>query len=473
MVFSSLNFIFLFLPLVIGLYYLSPRPLKNLILFLASLVFYAWGEPVYIVLMLFSSVVDYTHGLLVEKLINQGKRNRAKLVVASSMVINLALLGFFKYGDFVVNNINALFHTSIPPLNLPLPIGISFYTFQTMSYTIDVYRGDAKAQRNPISFGAYVTLFPQLVAGPIVRFSTVAEQLDHRRENFPQFALGVRRFVLGLGKKVLLANGIGAVWTELSGMQTGELSVLSAWIGALAYTFQIYFDFSVYSDMAIGLGQMFGFTFLENFNYPYTSRSITEFWRRWHISLGTWFKEYLYIPLGGNRKGLPRQLINISIVWLCTGIWHGASWNFVVWGVYYGILLICEKLFLLKVLERLPRVFGHIYTLFFVVISWVIFAFDSLGKGWEYIQVMFGFGGVPAVDDRALYLLLTHAILLVILILACTPLPAKIGRTLLKVWQDKTLLPILVENACLVFLFLLSTAYLVGGTYNPFLYFKF
>ena len=438
MVFSSLNFIFLFLPLVIGLYYLSPRPLKNLILFLASLVFYAWGEPVYIVLMLFSSVVDYTHGLLVEKLINQGKRNRAKLVVASSMVINLALLGFFKYGDFVVNNINALFHTSIPPLNLPLPIGISFYTFQTMSYTIDVYRGDAKAQRN-----------------------------------FPQFALGVRRFVLGLGKKVLLANGIGAVWTELSGMQTGELSVLSAWIGALAYTFQIYFDFSGYSDMAIGLGQMFGFTFLENFNYPYTSRSITEFWRRWHISLGTWFKEYLYIPLGGNRKGLPRQLINISIVWLCTGIWHGASWNFVVWGVYYGILLICEKLFLLKVLERLPRVFGHIYTLFFVVISWVIFAFDSLGKGWEYIQVMFGFGGVPAVDDRALYLLLTHAILLVILILACTPLPAKIGRTLLKVWQDKTLLPILVENACLVFLFLLSTAYLVGGTYNPFLYFKF
>lgn len=470
MVFSSLNFMFVFLPIVLGVYFLSPRILKNLILFLASLVFYAWGEPVYVLLMLFSTVVDYTHGFLVQKY--RGTR-KAKFFLVSSVVINLGVLGFFKYSDFVIGNINAITGSSIPLLGLALPIGISFYTFQTMSYTIDVYRGDAKAQRNIISFGAYVALFPQLVAGPIVRYSTIAEQLNHRRENSELFADGVQRFVTGLGKKVLLANSIGAVWTELSALPSGELSVLGAWIGAIAYTFQIYFDFSGYSDMAIGLGKMFGFQFLENFRYPYISKSVTEFWRRWHISLGTWFREYLYIPLGGNRKGLPRQILNIAIVWLCTGIWHGASWNFIVWGVYYGILLMLEKLFLLRVLEKIPSVFGHIYTLFFVVVSWVIFAFDSLEQGWTYLKGMFGFGGLTLVNDRALYLLLTNAILLAVLILASTPLPAKVGRTLMRVWNDKKALPMLVQNVTLVGIFLLSVAYLVDSTYNPFLYFRF
>ena len=301
MVFSSLNFMFVFLPIVLGVYFLSPRIIKNLILFLASLVFYAWGEPVYVLLMIFSTLVDYTHGYFVQKY--RGTR-KAKVFLISSVVINLGVLGFFKYSDFIIGNINALTGASIPLLGLALPIGISFYTFQTMSYTIDVYRGDAKAQRNIISFGAYVSLFPQLVAGPIVRYSTIAEQLNHRRENSELFADGVQRFVTGLGKKVLLANSIGAVWTELSSLPSGELSVLGAWIGAIAYTFQIYFDFSGYSDMAIGLGKMFGFRFLENFQYPYISKSVTEFWRRWHISLGTWFREYLYIPLGGNRARL-------------------------------------------------------------------------------------------------------------------------------------------------------------------------
>lgn len=460
---------FVFLPIVLGVYFLSPRPVRNLILFLASLVFYAWGEPVYVLLMIFSTLVDYTHGWFVQKY--RGTR-KAKLLLLSSVIINLGLLGFFKYSDFVIGNINAITGASIPLLNLSLPIGISFYTFQTMSYTIDVYRGDAQAQRNIISFGAYVALFPQLVAGPIVRYSTIAEQLNERRESTDQFAEGVQRFVLGLAKKVLLANSIGAIWTELSALPVGELSVLSAWIGAIAYTFQIYFDFSGYSDMAIGLGKMFGFTFLENFNYPYISKSVTEFWRRWHISLGTWFREYVYIPLGGNRKGVPRQLLNIAIVWLCTGIWHGASWNFVVWGAYYGILLMLEKLFLLKLLKRLPAVVGHLYTMFFVIISWVIFAFDSLEKGWDYLLAMFGFAG-PLWDDRALYLLLTNAVLLVLLIVGCTPLPAKAGRALLSRWQERRVLPAVVQNVVLAGFFLLSVAYLVDSTYNPFLYFRF
>lgn len=470
MVFSSLNFMFLFFPLVLGIYFLSPRPIKNLILFLASLVFYAWGEPIYVLLMIFSTLVDYFHGWMVQKYRGTGK---AKIFLVSSVLINLASLGFFKYSDFIIGNINAITGASIPLLNLSLPIGISFYTFQTMSYTIDVYRGDAQAQRNIISFGAYVALFPQLVAGPIVRYSTIAEQLNHRRETTDLFADGVQRFVLGLAKKVLLANSIGAIWTELSAMQVGELSVVGTWIGAIAYTFQIYFDFSGYSDMAIGLGKMFGFHFLENFQYPYISKSVTEFWRRWHISLGTWFREYVYIPLGGNRKGIPRQLVNIAIVWLCTGIWHGASWNFMVWGAYYGVLLMCEKLFLLKLLQKIPAVFGHIYTMFFVIISWVIFAFDDLGKGWEYIKAMFGFGGLAFVDDRAIYLLMTNAILLVILILGCTPLPAKVGRTLMRVWEDRKILPAVVQNVVLAGFFLISVAYLVDSTYNPFLYFRF
>ena len=436
MVFSSLNFMFVFLPIVFGIYFISPRKIRNFILFIASLVFYAWGEPFYVVLMLFSTILNFVYGALVQKY--KGKTS-AKWILASSVVLNLGILGFFKYTDFFIGNINAWFGTSIPLLNLTLPIGISFYTFQMMSYVIDVYRGDAAAQKNFVSFGAYVALFPQLVAGPIVRYTTIADQLDNRRENTDMFAYGIKRFVTGLAKKVLLANTIGQVWTQISAMEVSSMSVVGTWIGALAFTFQIYFDFSAYSDMAIGLGYMLGFKFLENFDYPYISKSITEFWRRWHISLGTWFREYVYIPLGGNRKGLVRQIFNLLIVWFCTGFWHGASWNFLIWGGYYGVLLIIEKLFLLKVLKKIPAFFSHVYTLFFVVIGWVIFGFDDMTKGWEYLKGMFGFGGLQLVDNMSLYLLLSNIVLILILIVASTPLPAKLGRKIMSLVQTKNM----------------------------------
>ena len=342
-----------------------------------------------------------------------------------------------------------------------------------MSYVIDVYRGDAAAQKNFVSFGAYVALFPQLVAGPIVRYTTIADQLDNRRENTDMFAYGIKRFVTGLAKKVLLANTIGQVWTQLSAMEVSSMSVVGTWIGALAFTFQIYFDFSAYSDMAIGLGQMLGFQFLENFDYPYISKSITEFWRRWHISLGTWFREYVYIPLGGNRKGLVRQIFNLLIVWFCTGFWHGASWNFLIWGGYYGVLLIIEKLFLLKVLKKIPAFFSHVYTLFFVVIGWVIFGFDDMTKGWEYLKGMFGFGGLQLVDNMSLYLLLSNLVLILILIVASTPLPAKLGRKMMSLVQTKTWAAMIIENVFIIAIFVVSVAFLVNSTYNPFLYFRF
>ena len=439
-------------------------------MFIASLVFYAWGEPLYVVLMLFSTILNFVYGALVQKY--KGKTS-AKWILASSVVLNLGILGFFKYTDFFIGNINAWFGTSIPLLNLTLPIGISFYTFQMMSYVIDVYRGDAAAQKNFVSFGAYVALFPQLVAGPIVRYTTIADQLDNRRESTDMFAYGIKRFVTGLAKKVLLANTIGQVWTQLSAMEVSSMSVVGTWVGALAFTFQIYFDFSAYSDMAIGLGQMLGFKFLENFDYPYISKSITEFWRRWHISLGTWFREYVYIPLGGNRKGLIRQIFNLLIVWFCTGFWHGASWNFLIWGGYYGVLLIIEKLFLLKVLKKIPAFFSHVYTLFFVVIGWVIFGFDDMTKGWEYLKGMFGFGGLQLVDNMSLYLLLSNLVLILILIVASTPLPAKLGRKIMSLVQTKTWAAMIIENVFIIAIFVISVAFLVNSTYNPFLYFRF
>ena len=439
-------------------------------MFIASLVFYAWGEPFYVVLMLFSTILNFVYGALVQKY--KGKTS-AKWILASSVVLNLGILGFFKYTDFFIGNINAWFGTSIPLLNLTLPIGISFYTFQMMSYVIDVYRGDAAAQKNFVSFGAYVALFPQLVAGPIVRYTTIADQLDNRRESTDMFAYGIKRFVTGLAKKVLLANTIGQVWTQLSAMEVSSMSVVGTWVGALAFTFQIYFDFSAYSDMAIGLGQMLGFKFLENFDYPYISKSITEFWRRWHISLSSWFREYVYIPLGGNRKGLIRQIFNLLIVWFCTGFWHGASWNFLIWGGYYGVLLIIEKLFLLKVLKKIPAFFSHVYTLFFVVIGWVIFGFDDMTKGWEYLKGMFGFGGLQLVDNMSLYLLLSNLVLILILIVASTPLPAKLGRKIMSLVQTKTWAAMIIENVFIIAIFVISVAFLVNSTYNPFLYFRF
>jgi len=422
------------------------------------------------VLMLFSTILNFVYGALVQKY--KGKTS-AKWILASSVVLNLGILGFFKYTDFFIGNINAWFGASIPLLNLTLPIGISFYTFQMMSYVIDVYRGDAAAQKNFVSFGAYVALFPQLVAGPIVRYTTIADQLDNRRESTDMFAYGIKRFVTGLAKKVLLANTIGQVWTQLSAMEVSSMSVVGTWVGALAFTFQIYFDFSAYSDMAIGLGQMLGFKFLENFDYPYISKSITEFWRRWHISLGTWFREYVYIPLGGNRKGLIRQIFNLLIVWFCTGFWHGASWNFLIWGGYYGVLLIIEKLFLLKVLKKIPAFFSHVYTLFFVVIGWVIFGFDDMTKGWEYLKGMFGFGGLQLVDNMSLYLLLSNLVLILILIVASTPLPAKLGRKIMSMVQTKTWAAMIIENVFIIAIFVVSVAFLVNSTYNPFLYFRF
>lgn len=470
MVFSSLVFLFYFLPITLLLYFLVPRGWRNLILLLVSLAFYAWGEPIYIFLMLFSTVVDFTHGLLVEKYADEPKK--AKRVVLSSMCINLGLLIFFKYSGFILTNLNALFGTSFTIPEIALPIGISFYTFQTMSYTIDIFRKDAPAQRSIISLGAYVAMFPQLIAGPIVRYQTVAEQLNHRKESFAKFSEGVWRFTIGLGKKVLFANNIGLLWDQISSRDLGDLTVVSAWLGVVAFGLQIYFDFSGYSDMAIGLGKMFGFDLLENFNYPYISQSITEFWRRWHISLGTWFKDYVYIPLGGNRKGKIRTLINVFAVWFLTGLWHGASWNFVLWGVFFGVIITTEKLFFMKWLNRLPRVMRHAYTLFLLLIGWGLFAFEEGSHLMSYFQVMFGMAQNAWVDQQTLYELTQNACLLLLLIIGSTPLMKGIGARL----SETKAKPLIEQVVCPLIVFsllVISTAYLVDSSYNPFLYFRF
>lgn len=469
MVFSSLIFLFAFLPLVLFTYYLCPQKMKNTLLFLASLVFYAWGEPRYILIMLFSTVFDYVNGLLIQQYKERGEGRKAKAVVLLSVIINLGILGFFKYSSFVVENVNRLFSLSLSSPNIALPLGISFYTFQTLSYTIDVYSGEVEAQRNIIDFGAFVTLFPQLVAGPIVRYKTIATQLTHRQESVDSFAYGIVRFVTGLGKKVLLANNIGQLWAQVSAIPTDSLPVVTAWLGAVAFSFQIYFDFSGYSDMAIGLGQMFGFRFLENFNYPYLAKSITEFWRRWHISLGTWFREYVYIPLGGNRNGAARQICNLLIVWLLTGLWHGASWHFVAWGLYYGLLLVVEKqLFKLKFL---PSALSRAYTLVLVVLGWVLFASPTLSEALAYIKVMFGLGATEFINQETIYLLYTNAVLLFFLVVASTEIPKKIWATFTDKLGKKNMAP--VKDLLIVLVFLLSVAFLVGESYNPFLYFRF
>ena len=475
MVFSSILFLFRFLPFVLLLYFLSPRRIRNGILFILSLLFYAWGEPIYVVLMIFSTIVDYVHGMLVERYILLEKRQVARRFVVSSMVINLSLLGIFKYSDFIIESVNGIFHTSLPLLELALPIGISFYTFQTMSYTVDVYRGHAKAQKNIIDFGAYVALFPQLIAGPIVQYKTIATQLNERKETIDGFSQGAFRFVIGLGKKVLFANNIGLLWDTISAIAYPQITVVAAWIGALAYAFQIYFDFSGYSDMAIGLGKMFGFEFLENFNYPYESRSITEFWRRWHISLGSWFREYVYIPLGGNRCSIAKQLRNIFVVWFLTGLWHGASYNFIVWGLYFAVLLVLEKLVLYRLLKRLPNYIGHIYTMFFVLISWVIFAFDDMSYGFKYIKSMFFIGNVAFCNTETLYLLSSYFVTLVLLIIGCTSIPKRVVRQFANGLESKNRESILevLKIGFMLIVFLVVVAFLVDASYNPFLYFRF
>ena len=462
MVFSSLLFMFIYLPVTLAVYYLVPKKWRNIWLFVVNLVFYGWGEPVYIFLMIFSIIVNYTAGRLIE-----AHREKGKLIIALSVIINLGLLMFFKYYDFIASNLSLIPALSfIKPLGITLPIGISFYTFQTMSYPIDVYRGDGNVQKNFIRFGNFVFLFPQLIAGPIVRYKDIDDQLNERHENIEKFASGVRRFVIGLGKKVLLANGIGALWDVYAKGDPSGFSVAAAWLGALAFTFQIYFDFSGYSDMAIGLGRMLGFEFLENFNYPYIARTVTEFWRRWHISLSTWFRDYVYIPLGGNRKGLKRQFVNIFIVWALTGLWHGASWNFLLWGVYYAVLLMIEKAFLLKVFEKIPKFIGHIYTLLAVIIGWVLFSVEKLEYTLSYIGSMFG-GGKGLISQDFLYYIRDYGIVLIILILASTPMPRLIYNKL-----PKKLISVLTPILLLLTL-IISTAYLVDSTYNPFLYFRF
>ncbi len=435
--------------------------MRNCILFLTSLVFYAWGEPVYIIIMLFSTVADYFFGLQLDK--PKKTPFQRKLIVTLSLIVNLLVLFYFKYANFLIENINAFLGTTIPMTDLPLPIGISFYTFQSMSYIIDVYRGEARAQRNWIDFGTYISLFPQLVAGPIVRYNTIAEQLHHRKENSKMFAQGVRRFIIGLAKKVLLANNIGMLWDTISSSNINSMPMLMAWLGIIAFAFQIYFDFSGYSDMAIGLGLMFGFRFNENFNKPYVAQSITDFWRRWHISLGTWFREYVYIPLGGNRQGLMKQIRNILIVWMLTGLWHGASWNFLLWGLYFGVILIFEKWWGLKLLGALPRWVRHVYALVLILFGWVLFAFEDLSSMIEYLKAMVGFNHQSLWDSTTIYLLYTNAVLLIILLIASLPKKHKV------VTEQMTF----GQVAWYGFLYVLSISYLVDATFNPFLYFRF
>ena len=472
MIFSSLLFLFRFLPIVLLLYYALPKKLRNLVLLLVSLVFYAWGEPVYVVLMIVSILISWSGGLAVDRFLRAGNEKGARISLGVSVAAGLSLLGFFKYADFVLRTINQAAGSDIPLLRLALPIGISFYTFQTISYIIDVYRGTASVQTNIISYGAYVTMFPQLIAGPIVQYKTIDRQLRSRHESSEEFADGVMRFMIGLGKKVLLANNAGVLWDSIRVMDTGNLPVLTAWIGIAAYTFQIYFDFSGYSDMAIGLGHMFGFRFLENFDHPYLSKSATEFWRRWHISLGTWFREYVYIPLGGNRVGRFGLIRNTMIVWLLTGIWHGADWNFMLWGLYYGILLMLEKLVFGRALEKLPSVLRHVYCMFVVMIGWYLFSFNEISGGYGYLAALFG-GGGRFMDRGSIYQMYSNAVLLIILIIGSTTLPIRAASAVLKKVRYSNTATVVLRGAFTVCVFMFSVAYLVSASYNPFLYFRF
>ena len=465
MLFSSIPFLYYFLPLVLAVYFLTPARFRNAVLLLASLIFYAWGEPKYVLLMLASILSGYGFGLLQERY--RGQKG-AKLVCGLSVAVSLSFLLYFKYADFFLENFNAATGLGVPLLRIALPIGISFYTFQTISYTVDVYRGEP-AQKNLIHLAAYVAMFPQLIAGPIVRYSDIAQQLEHRSHSTALAAEGVRRFLIGLGKKILIANQLGELCSVFRA--SDEKSVLFYWLYAVAFALHIYFDFSGYSDMAIGLGKVFGFHFLENFNYPYISASITEFWRRWHMSLGTWFRDYVYIPLGGNRVGRARQLLNILVVWMLTGFWHGAAWNFVVWGLMFAVLLIMEKLWLLKPLSKC-RPLAHLYVVFFVVISFVIFNAENMGQALSDIGGLFGAGGIPLVSAEAVYCLRSFALVLILAVFGATPL---LRNGLVRLSQYPTAGKVLnaLEPFTLFILLLVMTGYLVDGSFNPFLYFRF
>ncbi|AVP54836.1 alginate O-acetylation protein [Clostridium tetani] len=470
MVFSSLVFIFVFLPITLLTYYISPKKLRNLILLIASLIFYAWGEPIYIFLMMFTTVFSYFSSLFIDKYKNRKGTSLALFIL--SVMVNLGILCFFKYYGFFIDNINNLFSMNINVKKLPLPVGISFYTFQTLSYVIDVYLEKVPVQKNIISFSTYVTMFPQLVAGPIVKYGDINKQLDNRKESLDKFGDGVSYFIRGLSKKVLLANNLGLLWTTVKATSFTEISIFSAWLGIIAFTLQIYFDFSGYSDMAIGLGKFFGFELMENFNYPYISRSVTEFWRRWHISLGSWFREYVYIPLGGNRTGAIRQYRNLFIVWFLTGFWHGSNWNFIIWGLYFGVFITLEKVFILKWLNKIPKFISHFYTLIILIVGWAIFEFENTSLMFSYIKTMFGMGSNPLIDNQSIYYLYTNLFLFMLAIIFSTPLPKKLFQRFIYNIKLRSFSKLIVPIIYLILIFLCTT-YLVNETYNPFLYFKF
>lgn len=470
MLFSSITFLFIFLPLTLLLYYLVPFRMKNYVMLAASLIFYAWGEPVYIILMILSIILNYFCGQDIYE-----KRDNARAMKMSLMfgvVMNLLILGFFKYYGLLMDTINAILPIDIPYRVLALPIGISFYTFQAMSYLIDVYRKEVKPQENILYFALYISMFPQLIAGPIVRYIDIEEQLKERSINTTKFGEGAMYFIRGLAKKVVLANTFGSVYEQVAAMQMGSFSTLTAWVGAIAYAFQIYFDFGGYSDMAIGLGKMFGFEFLPNFNYPYIAKSITDFWRRWHISLSTWFREYVYIPLGGNRCTPSRHILNLLIVWMLTGLWHGAQWNFMFWGLYYGVILILEKYLWGSKIEKLPSAVQHIYAFVLVLFGWVFFFSPTLGYAGQYLKVMFGIGAKGIFDKQGFFMIFTNWLLIVIAILASAPRGYKLLKKITGCWQSEEVRAI-VTCAVYIAMFLLCIAFLVTETYNPFLYFRF
>lgn len=467
MLFSSISFIYYFLAATLLVYFVVPARAKNLVLLIASLIFYFYGEPIYTFLMLGTALSSYIHGLLIDKF--RGTR-WSKFFLCTSVITSVAVLGFFKYSDFFISNFNGLFGTKVSLLGLALPIGISFYTFQTLSYTIDVYRGDAAVQKSFVRLATYVALFPQLIAGPIVRYTTIEAELTERTHSFENFACGASRFVIGLGKKVLIADTLGSLATSLHTMKSA--SVGGMWLYAVAISLQLYFDFSGYSDMAIGLGRIFGFRFLENFNYPFISRSVAEFWRRWHISLGSWFRDYIYIPMGGNRVPLPRWMLNILTVWFLTGFWHGADWTFIVWGLYFAVFLVLEKFFLSKLFERLPKMFSHIYVLLVIMISFVIFHGNGMSGAISDVGMLFGAGSLPLWSAETTYYLGSYAIVLLLGIVGCTPI---VKTAVLKLKSNERACRVInvLEPLFDIAVMLIATAYFVDGSFSPFLYFRF
>ena len=469
MLFSSITFLFLFLPIVMAVYYIVPGRGKNIVLLIASLFFYAWGEPVYVVLMILSILFNYFCGRDIQA--NGEDAGKAKLSLAFAVTVNILILGFFKYYGFILDTVNSLLPSDIPYRELPLPVGISFYTFQAISYLVDIYRKKAEPQKNILYFALYISMFPQLIAGPIVRYVDIEAQLRNRKISIRRLGQGAVFFIIGLAKKVIIANTAGSVFDQISGVPASSLSMLTAWVGVFSYAFQIYFDFSGYSDMAVGLGKMFGFEFKKSFDYPYISKSITEFWRRWHISLSTWFREYVYIPLGGNRCSVSRNIFNLMVVWALTGMWHGAAWNFIAWGVYYGVILVMEKYIWGDSLERLPGVVRHIYTIILVLVGWVFFFSPSLGYSLRYLAAMVG-GGAGIVDSKGAFLLLTHWLLYLLAVLGSSALGMRLLNAVPRMIRGEKAKAV---SAAVIYMgiFVVSVAFLVTDTFNPFLYFRF